>query len=219
MAIIKSQLAEHLSGKLGNFIVYEVKGQLRVRTRPSKYKDRKSPSQLASRAGVRGIARLYRQLEPTLRVYWKTAAEDLSLNGYNLFMSRNKHCLSHDGTLSDFAAFKICDGKLPLPSSFQSEMTTERIVCMEWSCETSNWMAHEDFLQIAAVSPVEGLEKRIRVIASTKIRRKDGRCEWQLPAGETSPLHLYAFFHSSYTGDVSPSVYLGFTTQESRASK
>ena len=44
-------------------IVYEVNGQVRMRSEPLRVKDPKTPGQLAHRNRVRGVARLFRMLD------------------------------------------------------------------------------------------------------------------------------------------------------------
>ena len=76
MAIIKTVLG-NIKGKVGDMILYEVQGQVRIRSTPLKVKDPKTPEQLAHRNRVRGVARLFRMLDLQLYADWQRAAEGM----------------------------------------------------------------------------------------------------------------------------------------------
>ena len=58
MAIVKPTLGK-ISGRVGNTIVYEVKGQTRMRSEPLDVKNPRTPKQVAHRNKVRGISDLF----------------------------------------------------------------------------------------------------------------------------------------------------------------
>ena len=80
MAIIKTVLG-NIKGKVGDMILYEVQGQVRIRSTPLKVKDPKTPGQLAHRNRVRGVAGLFRMLDLQLYADWQRAAEGMLASG------------------------------------------------------------------------------------------------------------------------------------------
>ncbi len=48
MSIITSPLFTEASGTLGNFIIYKVRGQIRMRSKPGAYSDKKAPGRFHS---------------------------------------------------------------------------------------------------------------------------------------------------------------------------
>ena len=88
MAIVKPTLGK-ISGRVGNMIVYEVKGQTRMRSEPLDVKNPRTSKQVAHRNKVRGISDLFNSTDMRLLGTFDRATADSLMNGYNLFLKRN----------------------------------------------------------------------------------------------------------------------------------
>ena len=211
MAIIKTVLG-NIKGKVGNMILYEVQGQVRIRSTPLKVKDPKTPGQRAHRNRVRGVARLFRMLDLQLYADWQRAAEGMLASGYNLFVKRNLPYITAEGEVGQADAIGVSDGRLPLPEGLQAEAGEDGTVRITWERETRpcDWEVSRDLLQIVAYgAPKEGKAVKVRVVDPAAARRTDLHCEWQLPEGTPRPVRLYGYFRNALTSDATPSFYIG----------
>lgn len=209
MAIALSQLFAELSGTLGNTIIYKVGDQTRLRKKAGKYKDRKSPEQIAHRSKVKTIANLYHNLDLQLMIYWKQLTTGTLLSGYNLFMKENIRQITGEGTIADLSLFKISKGVLPLPQQMEAEITPEKKIRIKWEIQSIAGLNLKDYLQIAVYTPTKKNNPKIRIIESPLVHREDGNYEFRIPDTIQNPAHYYAFFKSKYTNDISDSYYLG----------
>lgn len=213
MAIGSSQLFAELRGALGNIVIYKVGDQIRVRGRAGKYKDRKSPEQMAHRSKVKTIAKLYHHLDLQLIIYWKQLTTGTPLSGYNLFMKENIRKITDEGTIADFSLFRISKGVLPLPLQIEAEITPEKKIRIEWEVQSKTGLMGSDSLQLAVYTPAKKDNPKIRIIELPPVSREAGHYEFQLPDTIQNPAHYYAFFKSKYTNDISDSCYLGSQTE------
>ncbi len=210
MAVVKPSVLGTPSGRLGNIVVYEVKGQVRMRLLPADYKDPKSPAQVAQRGRVKGVAALYRSLQFPLRDFWKKLAEGTMLNGYNLFLKANIANVAGDGNVADWKKVVLCDGTLRLPEGVKVEEREGGEVVVEWDARTKDWREMKEVMQVA----IYGLRKtcktpQVWVDAAGGAEWREGRMVWKMPAEARGKCRAYGFFREPYGGAVSRSFYIG----------
>ena len=212
MAIIKSVLGK-ISGRVGNTIVYEVKGQTRMRAEPLHVKNPRTPRQVAHRNKVRGIADLYYSTDMRLRGTFDRATADTLMNGYNLFLKRNLKALDKEGQVGDPAKLCLAAGVLPLPSSLSVETSEDGTVRFAWG-ELCNpdWNNSWDKLQVAAYGECleeDDDELYLYLLAKDIAPAHKHRCEWRLPENTPRPVWLYGFFSNEVSGKGTDSFLIG----------
>ena len=215
MAIIHSTAIGEAQGQLGDMIFYKVGGQLRVRMKPTQVKDKKSPKQLAQRARVRGVADLYSMLDPQIVADWKMLTEGTTMNGYNLFMSRNIKNIDGEGKVIKRDTVCITQGDLEVPQWVRMEPAEDGKMLITWDkAHGGDSDAYYDRLQIAVHSEIGGEYEEIVVTDENAAYRKDGQYLWQLPE-VPGVAYVYGFFRGKYyQNDVSDSFYLGAIGEE-----
>lgn len=162
MAILKESILGKVKGKMGGLVFYEVNGEMRMRSTPAGYRDRKSPKQLAHRARVKGIAGLFAGLDMQLVVYWNELAAGTTMNGYNLFMSTNLKWLDEEGRVADSGRLTLCRGDLEMPRWVKVK-----------GADGEEWMVREEG------KPVAGLEREEMLARLAKGREED-EMRWKM---------------------------------------
>ena len=180
MAIVKPTLGK-ISGRVGNMIVYEVKGQTRMRSEPLDVKNPRTPKQVAHRNKVRGISDLFNSTDMRLLGTFDRATADSLMNGYNLFLKRNLKALN---------AVRFAWGELCNPdwnNSWDKLQVAAYGKCLEEDDD-------ELYLYLLAkdIAPVH-----------------KHRCEWHLPENTPRPVWLYGFFSNEVSGKGTDSFLIG----------
>lgn len=86
MGSARSNLLNQLKGSFGNVILYEVNGQLRIRSKTGRYRKSKSSKQKAQKNRFKGAASFYHKLEMPMYMTWSDATHGQNISGYNLFI-------------------------------------------------------------------------------------------------------------------------------------
>lgn len=196
-------------GRVGELVFYQVGDQMRIRGHNDDIKDCKSPAQLKHRNKVRGIADLFGGIDLQIYHYWKQLTVGTLLSGYNLFFKENIKTIDGETGLPDYKALKVCKGVLPLPGEVKAEIGEGRKVRMEWTFNRTDYGIADDCLQIARIMPDYTGMQTIEVLFSTDVTRSAGSYEFVLPDELQGEVHVYGFFKSSYTNDISDSFYVG----------
>ena len=71
MGTARSNLLNQLKGSFGNVILYEVNGQLRIRSKTGRYRKSKSSKQKAQKNRFKGAASFYHKLEMPMYMTWR----------------------------------------------------------------------------------------------------------------------------------------------------
>ncbi len=132
MARTTNNLLKGMSGKIGDLIIYEMEGKTYARSKPSGYKDAKSPLQLNQRQKLIFVNDFLRPFKDILKKTFFNKENDkrpyLRAQSYNL-----KH-----GTIGfypdleiDYKKALLCKGSLPVPKNVKAFYTEEGIV-IEW---------------------------------------------------------------------------------------
>ena len=122
MAIIFSSALQHLKGKIGNFIFYLAKGQLRMRSYGKPNTICWTSEQKLQQNRLRAVVFFYRVNQTTLLPkIWKIAARDMIMSGYNLFIRENMSVFNAEHSIGDYSMLHISQGPgvSPNPASFQ----------------------------------------------------------------------------------------------------
>ncbi len=209
MAIGKSALLNSSHGKIGNLVLYEVGGELRIRSKGARYRDAKTAEQLAQRSRVKGIAALYGELSYQLLVYWKEQTIGTTLNGYNMFMRSNIHHIGSDGSLISPRSFLVTQGSLPQPSWVKAEITSRGTLKLAWDTDATDCKYATDQLRIVVYAPHRQETPRIWIAESADVERMAGTFEWSILHNIGGPLYFYGFFKSRFTNEISSGFYLG----------
>lgn len=212
MAIAKSPFFTEISGRLGNIISYTVNGQQRLRGATGKYRDQKSPEQIACRNKLKYASGVYHHLDLLLMSTWKGMTKGTNLNGYNLFQKYNNRNFTPDGKVADYRSLKVCCGTLLFPPSFEVAMTDRGTILLTWDMYYTPPAYPKDTLYIAAYTPEKKRNPKIWPLSGISASRGDGQCEFTLPTHIPGEVHLYAFFKSVFTNDSTESFYIGSWT-------
>ena len=97
MGTARSNLLNQLKGSFGNVILYEVNGQLRIRSKTGRYRKSKSSKQKAQKNRFKGAASFYHKLEMPMYMTWSDATHGQNISGYNLFIKENIHSFTETG--------------------------------------------------------------------------------------------------------------------------
>ena len=149
MGTARSNLLNQLKGSFGNVILYEVNGQLRIRSKTGRYRKSKSSKQKAQKNRFKGAASFYHKLEMPMYMTWSDATHGQNISGYNLFIKENIHSFTETGEITEFSGLKICYGPLYIPDYFGMQYTTPDLIRLEWNPGYKNQGFDDDLLQIA----------------------------------------------------------------------
>ncbi len=209
MAILEKSFIGKVKGKLGDMVIYEAGGQIRVRMKPAGYTDRKSPKQLAHRAKVKGVSALYHEIDAQIMKYWKELTRGTAMNGYNLFLSRNVGNLDGEGKVVDYAKVVVCQGDLTVPSWAKAEEKAPGVLEVSWDKDAPGEYEYNDYLQMVVYCDWGKQEWGFEVDDFHGAQRQDGRAEWRFPEGVKGEVHVYGFFKGKYSEGISESFYFG----------
>lgn len=210
MSITKSSLFSELKGSLGNIIIYEVDGQIRLRSKPGSYRDCKSEEQLKQRNRLKGAAGFYRFLDYPLYLAWKQMTKGTRMSAYNLFIKTNLLNFTAEGKPADFKELQVCTGKLPSSKDITAQVASDGEVVLQWQYNPANKESGEDRIRIVLYEPEKKKNPRIYLWDITEVKRKAGHCRFKLPDCESGKLHFYVTFWEKYTLECSGSTYGGF---------
>ncbi|TAJ13727.1 hypothetical protein DMA11_07655 [Marinilabiliaceae bacterium JC017] len=180
MARLNNKLLADSSGKLDLLVVYQMFGNTYVRTRPGKYRDRKSPAQLAQRQKMQLVTTFLRPFKELLRITF--ASEAQGRTAYHAAKSYNlKHGLCgeypHQAIDSDKALLSY--GPLNLPQEIKVTRQSGGLL-FEWEKNLGD-SAASDTLLVMAFNPLT-LQMDYRF---TGIHRNTGNCLWNTPLSQS----------------------------------
>ena len=209
MAILEKSFIGKVKGKLGDMVIYEAGGQIRVRMKPAGYTDRKSPKQLAHRAKVKGVSALYHEIDAQIMKYWKELTRGTAMNGYNLFLSRN---VGESGRRGEGGG--LCEGG-GVPGGPDGAVVgkgggeSAGVLEVSWDKDAPGEYEYNDYLQMVVYCDWGKQEWGFEVDDFHGAQRQDGRAEWRFPEGVKGEVHVYGFFKGKYSEGISESFYFG----------
>lgn len=207
MAIIFSPLFHKMKGKIGNLILYGVKGQNRVRSTPVNVSISWSSAQELQQNRFRTAVFFYRANQDTLLPkIWRIAARNMIMSGYNLFISENMQVFNVKHAIEDYSMLHISKGTLEFPQSLQIAAYGKGKIRLTWKNllpATSNSMAD----RLHAVWLDNEGNFSLHVLCTPEVFRRDEQTILPLPEAGSKALHLYVYFSDSKENQFSPDRY------------
>ena len=202
MARIKNGL---LSGIIGDFVGYQVKGKQFMRRRPVR-KAEPSEALLLSNHMFALAAQWVKPLLPFVRIGFRNYNENFE--GYNAAVSVIRlEALQKDGYNSwiDPAKARVSHGSLPLPTGLQAQLQPDGRIDFSWDPSGVSGCSPRDRVMLL----VYNVGKKFAVPQTFGNIRHAGSDSLQLPPDVTGTFHLYAAFIAEDLSRQSNSVYLG----------
>lgn len=207
MARLKQGINGPGQGRVGNVIMYEMYGKTYVRSRPERYKDKKSEKQLAQRQRLKLAQNLVRHLNPLVRITMKEMSAGRS--SYHTAVSLNlKQAIvgQYPDQYINPAEVILSQGNLILPGSVSLKKTDEGIY-LDWSIENQR-EGHNH--------PSDNLIWCMKDLASfayadyqiTTIKRHQGKALLPIPHSE-NPVELWIMFRSADEMKISNTKWVG----------
>lgn len=207
MAIIFSSALQHLKGKIGNFIFYHVKGQVRMRSYEKPNSICWTSEQKLQQNRLRTAVFFYRSNHATvLPKIWRIAAQDMIMSGYNLFLQENMPAFNAAHAIGDYSLLHISKGRLELPQSLQVVGYGSGKIRLTWNNllpKTSGSMS--DRLHVVWLDGKGNFS--LHVLSIPDISRRDEQAVVPLPEAGRQDLHLYVYFSDKEEKQFSPDRY------------
>lgn len=203
MAKVRSNVGENVSGKVGKFVFYTLRGKEYVRLAQVREKDSWTPTQELHRSRFRQVVNLWKQVrDSNVPQIWNQASE--AMNGYASFMKANLPAFTMDGTLIDPHMLYLSAGKLPVPLHLHAERTGESSTTISVSWQNDPLLKGEKLKdELLVISSGDG---KFSNVGSTGISRSAQQGTFELPAKLPNPTHIYLFFASRDKKSYSDSV-------------
>ncbi len=207
MARLKQGINGPGQGRVGNVIMYEMFGKTYLRSRPNRYKDKKSKKQLAQRQRLTLAQNLVRYLKHLVRITMKDISTGRST--YHTAVSMNlKEAIEGNYPNQYINPEKVIlsKGDLTTPNTVSLKKNEEGIL-LEWSTENQS----EDFNH-----PSDNLIWCMKDLKSlvhgdyqiTTIKRHQGKALLPTPLSQ-EPVELWIMFRSEDEMKISDTRWVG----------
>ena len=195
-------------GKLGNLVFYKVGGRGRVRTRPARYRDRKSPAQLAQRQRLQVVLDFLKPFSNLIRITFKEEAVGRSaMQAAQSYLMRNALEGEYPQIYVDKSKALLCRGPLPGPVSATVTARPDGLL-VEWENEAQTAARHpHDTLLVMALLTDTG----VAAYRFTEARRSDGRYLWT-SGWPDGPRDVWIAFRNPGETHMSDSFYIAPNT-------
>lgn len=207
MARLKQGINGPGQGRVGNVIMYEMYGKTYLRSRPGRYKDKKSEKQLAQRQRLTLAQNLVRYLNHLVRITMKDISTGRS--SYHTAVSMNlKEAI--EGNYPDQyinpEKVVLSKGDLTTPETVSFKKTDEGIL-VEWSAENQrDGSNHPSDNLIWCMKDLESLVHGDYQI--TTIKRHQGKALLPAPLSQ-KPVELWIMFRSADEMMISNTKWVG----------
>lgn len=209
MSVVTSSLFSGMKGSLGNIIVYEVNGQMRMRAKPGPYKKSKSESLMAQRNKFKAAAKFFFKLGKPMSYSWDEATRGKTMSGYNLFIKENIHNFTATGEISGYTNLKISIGPLEAPEEIGMQYTAPNLITLKWNPEAVQNGSKQDQLQVVIYAPLKKAGSKFFWVEAAEASRSAGECTFAIPPKAGEELHIFAFFKDKFLNIYSDSRYIG----------
>jgi hypothetical protein len=207
MAKIGDNIYSAGQGSVGNVVMYTMHGKNFIRSKPSKYKDRKSEAQLAQRARMQVVTGFLISFKELIRKTY--AGEAVGRAPYHAAKSQvMMHAI--EGSYPDFTINKkaalLSKGPLPLPGEVSVSLQ-EGGLLVEWSDSAANLKQHgRDNLVVIAQDKQSGGCEYI----FSGARRTDKRYLWKInmPVSQDELPDIWIAFRNVDETEMSDSMYV-----------
>lgn len=196
----KSPLSDRLSGSFKDVIIYKHRNQTCIRKKPLKMKSPSLLEQLAQQNRIASVAIFYRSLKKAgIYPYWRQAAAEMVMNGYNLLVKNNLPAFNGNGRICDFSKLRLTVGPVTLPDELQLHESGEGRWRMEWKNTFLQVNAlSDDRLILCVMKDRETFE--VKMLDVGTVCRCDGTLTFDLTGELKEYPHLYVVF-CSHTGE------------------
>lgn len=205
MARIKNNILDAGTGSIGPVVIYKMYGKTYMRSKPDKYRDRKSPAQLAQRRKLTLSLEFLRPFKKLLRVTY--AHEAVGRSAFQAAQSYNlKNAIQGDypeQTINPAKAL-LSVGKVILPESI-TLTKKENGLLFEWAPGYTEQAARKDTLVVMA----RIREQHFTDYRFTGARREDNAYLWPTELFKHGALDVWIAFRGYQEDDMSNSKYLG----------
>lgn len=207
MAIIFSSAFQALRGKIGNFIFYHAKGQLRMRSYGKSGTSPWTPGQKLQQNRLRTVVFFYRANQNTLLPkIWRMAARDMVMSGYNLFIRENMPVFNAGHAIGDYSLLHISQGSLEFPQALQVASYGDGKICLTWKNPLpKNSGSMSDRLHAVWLDGKGNFS--LHVLSMPEVTRREEEAVLPLPEAGSEELHLYIYFSNKEETQFSPDRY------------
>lgn len=192
-------------GKLGNLVVYKMKGQSIIRTKPEHYHDRKSPAQLAQRQRMKVVNEFLHPFLDLIRLTFppqkvgRTARSEAQS-----YIMRNALAGEYPNSYVDKSRALLSHGPLPVPVSATVASGPDGLL-IEWENDAEATRRHpNNTLVVMAVQE----ESNHGTYNFTDVKRTEGRYTWK-PSLSAGPVAVWIAFRNQEQTEMSNSVFAG----------
>lgn len=207
MATFCSNFFRKIKGKIDNLVLYEVKGQQRMR----KHKDKPLPpgscTQNLQRCRMRAAVALYRANRDTEIPYiWKLAVKEMVMSGYNLFIKTNIAAFDQNHRIIDYNMLHFSCGRLELPIHLEITGYGDGCVIVGWKNTFPMCSARvNDCLHAVWLKNNGGFS--LQTVPTSCISRAEEKAILLVEGAGTEDLHLYLYFSNQDKSSFSPNKY------------
>lgn len=194
-------------GSLGNLVFFRRLGKTYVRTKPVRYRDRKSPSQLAQRQRMQAMNRFLKPFSPLIRItFTPEAAGKTALHAAQSYNMRHAFAGEYPGIHVDNNKVLLSRGPLPLPQNLSVKAQPDGLL-IEWvngnEASGNRW---SDTLVVMAWSESAGQG----AYKFSETYRKEGRYFWKpaISLLENEIPNVWIAFRNQEQSEMSDSRYI-----------
>ncbi|MBB6272695.1 hypothetical protein HDF26_003152 [Pedobacter cryoconitis] len=208
MAIVTKSHLGTFTGKIGNMVIYPLKGQIVSRAIGKSHKPA-TINQKTSRMAIKKLNHFFRDIKGYINVGFELEAKGTTSNQFNMAMRSNR--LHIKGLYPDveieFAKMLVTKGLMPVVKNAKAKILTSGLKVTWDNQPAEKGMRQDDQLMLLAYFPGTTIKTRI---FTTEVRRAEGKYTFKLNRDALMPkAHLYLSFISDNRKIISDSQYLG----------
>lgn len=194
-------------GKIGDVVLYNMHGKSFMRSKPSKYTDRKSEAQLAQRAKMQAVTSFMTPFRELIRKTW--SGEAVGRAPYHAAKSQimqNAVQGSYPDFTIDNEAALLSKGPLPLPESLSVSLQDGNLL-VEWTNAGEDEKLHAKDTLVVIARNRKTMECEYLF---TNARRNDKSYLWNInmPVSQSEMPDVWVAFRSNNETQMSDSVYV-----------
>lgn len=197
MAKVKRYVGDHVSGKMGNVVFFQLNGQTYSRMAPHYSKESWNEEQRTHRQRFKNAVAFWRMArEAKISDIWNLGSE--KMNSYALFMKANMPAFALDGSVIDPKMLQLSIGKLYLPHGLKALSVGNGVkrVEVEWKNDT---LLRGERLKDELMAIITNGRNYLEVMP-TGTKRGDLKGSFAVPEKENVHMmdftHVYLFFAS-----------------------
>lgn len=202
MATVTDGIGKFLSGSIEGLVFVKGKYRTYMRSMPREREASEwSKKQKETRNGFRSVVQLAVKHKNNFVIpIWNTAAGDINMSGYNLFVKANRAAFDSQGNLNNPELVHFSTGPLLLPYRLWAEADAQNpgSIAVTWIDQLAGSVSGDDCL-MAYID-----HDRARGMVNTGFKRKDQRAEIVHPTPGAENSYLSLFFWNEKLDVYSP---------------